>query len=100
METLGARRFIYTDIARDGTLTQPNFEGIAELTNRIKLPIIASGGVTSIDHLRRLSRLGVEGAIIGRALYTGDIRLDQALAALREELPAPGDRTIKDGGRC
>jgi len=81
MTTLGARRFIYTDILRDGTLTQPNFEAIAELVKETSLPIIASGGVTSISHLRKLGQLGVEGAIIGRALYTGDIKLEEALAA-------------------
>ena len=81
MITLGARRFIYTDILRDGTLTQPNFEAIAELVKETSLPIIASGGVTSISHLRKLNQLGVEGAIIGRALYTGDIKLEEALAA-------------------
>lgn len=82
METLGVQRFIYTDVARDGTLTEPNFQAIAELVAKAKSPIIASGGVTSLDHLVRLSLLGVEGAIIGRALYTGDIRLDEAVAAL------------------
>jgi len=84
MEALGARRFIYTDVARDGTLTEPNFQAISELMTRARSPIIASGGVTSVDHLVRLSQLGVEGAIIGRALYTGDIVLDRALAALKE----------------
>ena len=85
MEALGARRFIYTDIARDGTLTEPNFQAVAELMTKAKSPIIASGGVTSIAHLEKFSQLGVEGAIIGRALYTGDIRLDKALAALERE---------------
>jgi phosphoribosylformimino-5-aminoimidazole carboxamide ribotide isomerase len=85
MEALGAKRFIYTDVARDGTLTEPNFQAITELVAKAKSPIIASGGVTSIDHLQRLSQLGVEGAIIGRALYTGDIRLDKALAALEKK---------------
>ena len=98
MEALGARRFIYTDIARDGTLTEPNFQAIAELMTKARSPIIASGGVTSIDHLKRLSQLGVEGAIIGRALYTGDIRLDKALTALEDEAPDSRNRAIKDGG--
>jgi phosphoribosylformimino-5-aminoimidazole carboxamide ribotide isomerase len=84
MAALGVRRFIYTDITRDGTLTQPNFEAIAELTGKTNLPIIASGGVTSITHLKRLFQLGVEGVIIGRALYTGDVRLEEALAATKE----------------
>jgi phosphoribosylformimino-5-aminoimidazole carboxamide ribotide isomerase len=100
MEALGARRFIYTDIARDGTLTEPNFQAIAELVTKAKSPIIASGGVTSIDHLKRLSQIGVEGAIIGRALYTGDIRLDKALAALEDEAPDSRNRAVKDGGLC
>ena len=98
MEALGARRFIYTDIARDGTLTEPNFQAIAELMAKTRSPIIASGGVTSIDHLKRLSQLGVEGAIIGRALYTGDICLDEALAALGKKAPDSRNRAIKDGG--
>jgi phosphoribosylformimino-5-aminoimidazole carboxamide ribotide isomerase len=84
MAALGVRRFIYTDITRDGTLTQPNFEAITELTGKTNLPIIASGGVTSITHLKRLFQLGVEGVIIGRALYTGDVRLEEALAATKE----------------
>jgi phosphoribosylformimino-5-aminoimidazole carboxamide ribotide isomerase len=84
MAALGVRRFIYTDILRDGTLTQPNFEAIAELIGKTSLPIIASGGVTSISHLKRLFQLGVEGVIIGRALYTGDVRLEEALAAIKE----------------
>jgi phosphoribosylformimino-5-aminoimidazole carboxamide ribotide isomerase len=83
MADLGVKRFIYTDIRRDGTLTQPSFAAIEELINATRLPIIASGGITSIDHIRKLSQLGVEGAIIGRALYTGDIQLEEALAALR-----------------
>lgn len=87
MESFGVHRFIYTDIMRDGTLTEPNFQAISELMAKAVSPIIASGGVTSIDHLMRLSQLGVEGAIIGRALYTGDILLDKAMAALRKDAP-------------
>ena len=82
MASLGVKRFIYTDISRDGTLTQPNFEAIAELVSSTTLPIIASGGISSLSHLKRLSHLGVEGAIVGKALYTGNIRLDEALATL------------------
>ena len=82
MADLGVKRFIYTDISRDGTLTQPNFEAIAELVASTDLSIIASGGISSISHLQQLNQLGVEGAIVGRALYTGDIDLKEALAAL------------------
>ncbi|HEX77648.1 MAG TPA: 1-(5-phosphoribosyl)-5-[(5-phosphoribosylamino)methylideneamino]imidazole-4-carboxamide isomerase [Dehalococcoidia bacterium] len=81
---LGARRFIYTDIARDGTLTEPDFPAIEMLIKMTKLPIIASGGITKIEHLHRLAQLGAEGAIVGRALYTGDLDLGQALMAMKE----------------
>jgi len=82
MVELGVKRFIHTDINRDGTLTEPNFAAIFELVNTIRLPIIAAGGISSLNHLRMLKQLGVEGAIIGKALYTGDINLKQALATI------------------
>ena len=80
MASIGARRIIYTDVKRDGTLTEPNFEVIADLLKNLHIPVIASGGISSIDHLRRLAKIGVEGAIIGKALYTGDIDLSEAIA--------------------
>jgi phosphoribosylformimino-5-aminoimidazole carboxamide ribotide isomerase len=80
----GARRFIYTDIERDGTLTEPNFAAIAELIDEIGQPVIAAGGIASINHLKMLKKLGAEGAIIGKALYTGDIKLKQAIAELNQ----------------
>lgn len=79
---LGARRFIYTDISRDGTLTEPNFTAIADLKTITRLPIIAAGGISSLSHLKVLAQLGVEGAIIGKALYTGDINLKRALNSI------------------
>ena len=82
MVDLGAKRFIHTDISRDGTLSEPNFTAVAELVGAIKLPIIAAGGISSLNHLSMLARLGVEGAIVGKALYTGDINLKQALDAI------------------
>lgn len=82
MVKLGVRRFIYTDISRDGTLTEPNFTAITELVTEIRLPIIAAGGISSLTHLKILKQLGVEGAIVGKALYTGDISLKQALDAV------------------
>jgi len=84
MVKLGVRRFIYTDIIRDGTLTEPNFTAIFELVNTIKLPIIASGGISSLSQLKVLKQLGVEGAIVGKALYTGDINLKQAITAISQ----------------
>ncbi|MBA7554350.1 1-(5-phosphoribosyl)-5-[(5-phosphoribosylamino)methylideneamino] imidazole-4-carboxamide isomerase [subsurface metagenome] len=82
MVQLGVRRFISTDISRDGTLTEPNFTAIFELVNEIRPPIIASGGISSLLHLKMLKALGVEAAIVGKALYTGDINLKQALDAI------------------
>jgi len=79
MVKLGVRRFIYTDISRDGTLTEPNFSGIFELVDAVRFPVIASGGISSLIHLKVLKQLGVEGVIVGKALYTGDINLKQAL---------------------
>lgn len=82
MVELGVKRFIYTDIDRDGTLTQPNFVAISELVNKVHQPIVASGGISSLNHLIMLKKLGVEGAIIGRALYVGDIQLKQAISEI------------------
>ncbi len=79
MASIGVERFIYTDITRDGTLTEPNFDAIAELVAKTSLPIIAAGGIASLEHIKKLAQLGVEGAIVGRAIYTGDIDLKQAL---------------------
>lgn len=79
MASLGVPRFIYTDISRDGTLTEPNFQAIQELVERVSVPVIASGGITSIGHLKRLSAMGVEGAIVGKALYSGAIDLNEAI---------------------
>ena len=82
MARLGAKCFIYTDISRDGTLTEPNFIATFELVDSIRYPVIASGGISSVMHLKLLDRLGVEGAIVGKALYTGDIKLKHALEAV------------------
>jgi phosphoribosylformimino-5-aminoimidazole carboxamide ribotide isomerase len=80
---IGVRRFIFTDISRDGTLRGPNFAAIGRLVRAFRAPVIASGGVSSVEHLRRLARLGVEGAIVGRALYDGGLELGEALRAVR-----------------
>ncbi len=82
MAKLGVRRFIYTDINRDGTLTEPNFTAIAEFIDTINLPVIASGGISSLTHLKILKQIGAEGAIIGKALYSGDISLKKAIASV------------------
>ncbi|MFC1971658.1 1-(5-phosphoribosyl)-5-[(5-phosphoribosylamino)methylideneamino]imidazole-4-carboxamide isomerase [Chloroflexota bacterium] len=84
MLQLGVRCFIYTDISRDGTLTEPNFSAITEMINQIRLPVIAAGGISSLHHLQMLAKLGAEGAIVGKALYTGNIDLKKALAATNQ----------------
>lgn len=83
MADLGVRRVIYTDISRDGTLTEPNFEALAELIWPDGPAVVASGGIATIEHLRRLAATGAESAIVGKALYDGKIDLSAALAALR-----------------
>ena len=80
MTALGVGRFIYTDISRDGTLSEPNFQSLEELIEKCDATLVASGGISSIDHLKRLASLGVEGAIMGTALYTRDIDLREAIA--------------------
>jgi len=82
MADLGVKRIIYTDIKRDGTLTEPGFEAIAEMVKGLNLPIIAAGGISKLSHLKKLKEIGVEGAIVGRAIYTGDINLKEALEAV------------------
>ena len=91
LSELGVSRIICTDISRDGMLTGPNFDSIAAIVEQASnLPapvaVIASGGVSAIDHLRQLATLGVEGAIVGTALYTGALDLAEALAALKSDI--------------
>jgi len=79
----GAAALLYTDISRDGMEQGPNVDDTASLARAIDLPILASGGVATIDDLRRLAVIpGVEGTIVGRALYTGAIDLRAALEAV------------------
>ena len=75
----GVKRFIYTDIERDGMLTSPNFEAFEKLRKAIKGQLIASGGVSKIDHIKKLQELGADGVIIGKALYEGHIDLKEAI---------------------
>ncbi len=75
----GVRRLFYTDIARDGALEGPNIAAIAELVREVAVPVIASGGVSSLEDLNRLAATGVEGVIVGRALYEGRFALSDAV---------------------
>ncbi len=79
---------IYTDIKRDGMKTGPNIEAAKKLASSVNIPIIASGGVATIEDIKKiidLSSYGIEGVIIGRALYDGDIDLKEAIKIARKE---------------
>ncbi|NEO25907.1 MAG: 1-(5-phosphoribosyl)-5-[(5-phosphoribosylamino)methylideneamino]imidazole-4-carboxamide isomerase [Kamptonema sp. SIO4C4] len=85
MAQAGASAIIYTDIHRDGTMQGPNMDALREMAKSIDIPVIASGGVSSLTDLLSLlslEPLGVTGVIIGRALYTGDISLSEAVKAI------------------
>ncbi|GAB4382024.1 MAG: 1-(5-phosphoribosyl)-5-[(5-phosphoribosylamino) methylideneamino]imidazole-4-carboxamide isomerase [Elainellaceae cyanobacterium] len=85
MAERGAAAIVYTDIHRDGTLQGPNRQALRELATAISIPVIASGGVSAVSDLLSLLALepvGVIGAIVGRALYTGDISLKEAIRAV------------------
>src|SRR5207302_8646686 len=78
---LGPAAVIYTDIGRDGTERGPDLDGTRAVARAAGgVPVIASGGIGALDHVRAVAALGVAGVIIGRALYTGAVRLADALA--------------------
>jgi len=81
VQAVGARTAIYTDAARDGTLTGPDLDG-AQAIAALGLDVIVSGGVASLDDLRRAADAGLAGAIVGRALHEGRFTLAQALACV------------------
>jgi phosphoribosylanthranilate isomerase len=86
LERDGCTRYVVTDVTKDGTLRGPNLELLAEVCARTDKPVVASGGVSSLDDLRAIATLvpsGVEGAIVGKALYAGQFTLPEALAAVR-----------------
>lgn len=79
LEDLGVQRFIYTDVMKDGTLTEPNYKEIANLTKNALVPVIASGGISNVGNIKQLKSIGIEGIIIGKALYEGKIDLKEAI---------------------
>ena len=89
MAVLGVRRILYTDISRDGTLTEPNFEANADLARTTGMAVLASGGIATLDHVRRLVDTGAEGVILGRALYTEAFSLGEAITAAEDLTNAP-----------
>ncbi|WP_446221733.1 bifunctional 1-(5-phosphoribosyl)-5-((5-phosphoribosylamino)methylideneamino)imidazole-4-carboxamide isomerase/phosphoribosylanthranilate isomerase PriA [Nocardia sp. IBHARD005] len=86
LERDGCARYVVTDVSKDGTLTGPNLELLSEVANAADAPVVASGGISVLDDLVAIAGLaedGVEGAIIGKALYAGRFTLPEALAAVR-----------------
>jgi len=86
LERDGCPRYVVTDVTKDGTLTGPNVDLLRSVCERTERPVVASGGVSSLDDLRTLSGLvgdGVEGAIVGKALYAGAFTLEEALQVVR-----------------
>ena len=79
MEARGVQTLIYTDIATDGMLSGPSFEQLAELQGAVGCRIVASGGVTTLDDVKRLRDMGLYGAIIGKAYYAGTLDLAEAV---------------------
>ncbi len=79
MEQLGVKTIIYTDIATDGTLQGPNVEAMREMVNSVSMDVIASGGIGNIEHIKSLIPTGVEGVIVGKALYTDNVDLNEAV---------------------
>ena len=102
MAIAGAAAIIYTDIHRDGTMQGPNINALREMAEAIDIPIIASGGISSLTDVLRLLTLepiGVSGAITGRAIYTGDLSLKEAVQAvgagrIQDVSPDVGQTTI------
>jgi phosphoribosylformimino-5-aminoimidazole carboxamide ribotide isomerase len=95
MSKFGAAAIIYTDIHRDGTMQGPNMVALRELAESIDIPVIASGGVSSVQdlvNLLKLESIGVTGAIVGKAIYTGDVDLKEAIRAVSwRDVPPEGE---------
>ena len=85
-EDCGVAAINFTDIQRDGMLSGPNIEATAQLARAVSIPIVASGGVSGIEDIKRLlplSSLGVVGVIVGKALYSGDLNLTEAITVAK-----------------
>lgn len=80
MQDLGVKHIIYTDISRDGMLSGPNLKAMEEMARALEIEVIASGGVSCLQDVKDLKNTGVSGVIIGKALYTGNLSLKEALS--------------------
>lgn len=97
LDGAGCARYVVTDVASDGMLTGPNYELLGAICARTASPVVASGGISSLEDVRRLRGLvpiGIEGAIVGTALYIGNFSIDDALAVARGD-----DVTVAESAR-
>jgi phosphoribosylformimino-5-aminoimidazole carboxamide ribotide isomerase len=83
MSGYGVVRCMYTDITRDGTLTEPNYQSIGKVADSTDMRIIAAGGISTVESIMRLHELGIEAAIVGKAIYTGRLSLVDAINAVK-----------------
>jgi phosphoribosylformimino-5-aminoimidazole carboxamide ribotide isomerase len=90
---------VYTDISRDGMLEGPNIDALAELAQAVALPIMASGGVTTLDDVRQLGKLNLAGCIIGRALYEGRLDLTAVIQSAGSQRLLPSGTALSGCGR-
>ena len=81
---MGLRAIAFTDVATDGMMRGPNLDALGRLATSVSTPVVASGGISSLDDVRHVAALGVEGMIIGKALFTGALSLPEAIAAARD----------------
>ena len=80
IENLGVSRIIYTDINKDGTKKGPNIKDTIELSSKVKIPFIISGGISSIEDIKKIKSLNnsnIEGVIVGKSIYDGDIKINE-----------------------
>ncbi|MCY4475490.1 MAG: 1-(5-phosphoribosyl)-5-[(5-phosphoribosylamino)methylideneamino]imidazole-4-carboxamide isomerase [Chloroflexi bacterium] len=78
------RNFIYTDTARDGTLSHPNFDAVSAVVNGIEYPVMVAGGIATVEDVVRLCDIGAAGAITGMAIYTGSLNLADAIESVQK----------------
>lgn len=98
-EDAGVAGFVYTDVTRDGTMTGPDVEGLLRVTDATSLPVVASGGISSLEDLRTVARLrpdGVAGAVVGRALYEGKFGVGEANYAADEAAAGRAEPPLRE----
>lgn len=90
LQGVGVACIIYTDISRDGTLTGPNVEATREMAESVDIPVVASGGISSVEDISAYRDVPIEGIIVGKALYSGSVALPDAIKAAGADTGAEG----------